>query len=383
MTTQPTHAPKLVLRDPIQLATSIPYLLGFSPDDSIVLTFANEAGRHILTARNDLPGSDESAGRCALGLESICGRAVLEGATAVAAVFYPAADTSAVTLARLVTGMAIAVPQMGLELLSISSVSEGMWRNELAPDETAINLADAGVATAAEWVARGVSFQDSRSRLADSIRGPQTALAVQVREVIVSAPDSWDRDITRNRQLRRRIEDELVEYLEEFSSSSHEASIRNPVPLPRATELARWAVGLADNRVREPVLWRLAEASGGFSDLDDQRYGRVLDAMTVLLRNVPEEDTAPLASCVAALGWQMGNGAIANVAAVYGLEVDPRNVLCKLVNDAVRQGVHPRVWLEMLQAMTLNDLRSGPRRRRHLRYRIDPVTQSKVRDCPG
>lgn len=383
MTTQPVQRHTLVLRDPIQLATSIPYLLGFSPDDSIVLTFADETGRHVLTARNDLPKPAEPPGRFVVGLEAICENGMLEGATSVAAVIYPSHGTSHVSLIRIVSGLAVVVPQMGLELLSVSSVREGMWRDELEPAEPAVNLAEAGVATAAEWVARGVAYQGSRAQLSDRIRGPETGLATRVREFIEDQPEAWDREITRNRELRRKIEDDIVSYIERFGSQSRVDPSMAPASMPNAQTLATWVVGLADSRVREPVLWRLADRSAGLSDLDDARFYQMLDSMSSLLRNTPEEDAAPLASCVAAFSWQLGNGAIADVAATYGLEVDPRNVLCQLVSDAVQHGVHPKMWVEMLQAMTLNELRSGPRRRRHLRFRLKSPATAQVRDCPG
>ncbi|MFA7266115.1 MAG: DUF4192 domain-containing protein [Candidatus Nanopelagicales bacterium] len=383
MTTQPTHTPKLVLRDPVQLAVSIPYLLGFSPERSIVVTFAAESGRHVLTARCDLPSPLDPPTQFVDGLDAICEAGRADGATSVAAVIYPPADPDAIDVAQVVSDFVVAIPGLGLELLSVGSVRNGMWRDELEPEEADVRLAEAGVGTAAEWVARGVAFEESREGLSNRVYGPDTTRARAVRDFIEAQDDSWDREITRNRDARRRLEDNLLAYLHPSEPVSEGGGSSARIPVPDADVLASWAVGLADSRVREPVLWRLAEHTGGQGEWDGDVQRRMLDALCTLVRNTPEEDVAPLASCLAAFSWQLGNGAIAEIAAEHGLAADPRNVLCQLVRDAVTHGVHPLVWVEMLQAMSLEELRSGPRTRRHLRFRIGTADAPQVRDCTG
>lgn len=383
MTTQPTQTPKLVLRDPVQLAVSIPYLLGFAPERSIVVTFAAESGRHVLTARCDLPGPMDPPSRFVDGLDAICDAGCADGAASVAAVIYPPEDSAAIDIAQVVSDFIVVVPELGLDLLSVGTVRNGMWHNELEPHEPLVKIAEAGVGTAAEWVARGVAFEGSRADLSGRVRGPDTTLAHGVRHFVESQDDSWDREITRNREARRELEDSLLEFLIPADSIGPGGRSHPRLSLPSIETLAGWAVGLADSRVREPVLWRLAELTGGQGELEGEPQRRMLDALCVLVRNTPEEDVAPLASCLAAFSWQLGNGAIAEIASEYGLVADPRNVLCQLVSDAVTRGVHPEVWVEMLQAMSLDELRSGPRRRRHLRFRLGTASAPEVRDCPG
>lgn len=380
MTTQPAEHETLVVRDPIQLAASIPYLLGFVPDSSIVLTFVGGRGVHLLTVRLDLPASTADSRSFAAAFDLICARALRDDAHSLSAFIYPPTDDATVDIDDVISMVIEACERGRLTLLNVHSVNQGVCHDELDRNAVGVVLADTGLSTAAEWVARGVSYQGSREELSSWVHGSDGSYPIEVRGYIDRQEPEWDCSITRNRAARRSIEDDIVGYIERFGSQSATPDFA-PAALPRVATLASWVVALSDSRVREPVLWRLAESTRVGDGSGQSR--RMLDVMCLLLRSTPRRDAASLASCVAAFAWQCGNGAVADIAANHGLAADPQNVLCRLVSEAVGAGVHPSVWVEMLRAMTLDELRSGPRRRRHNGSADVSIGGVQVRDCPG
>lgn len=364
MSTQPIEPVDLILRGQTQVAASVPYLLGFQPTDSIVAVFASTQGRHVLTARLDLPDPLIQPAALFDALMSVCARADQQGARHACFILYPPESSASPDVPVVVSTLQAAVGESTLSLEGISTVHRGLVRDELDPARQASVLRDAGLATRAQWMARGASYEASRVTLEARIGGPATPLAQHVESFIASQTAGWSRSVVRNARVRRLLEDEILDYLLLSSDRVTLGQGAADSELPCAATLAGWAVGLSDSRVREPVLWRLAQGCSGAVSREFENEHSLLMAMCALVRNVPGKYAAPMASCVAAYSWQLGNGAMARIAADHGLAADPDNVLCRLVAEAVKSGVHPDVWLEMLASMSLRELRSGPRVRR-------------------
>lgn len=363
MSTQPFEPVDLVLRGQAQVAASVPYLLGFQPTESIVAVFASARGRHVLTARLDLPEPVIEPAALFDALMSACAQAEQHGAKHASFILYPPESSVGPELPAVVTALRAAVGESALSLEGISTVHRGSVRDELDPNRQVSVLRDATLATEAQWVARGASFESSRLDLEARIGGPETDLAHAVASFIAARPVGWTRELVKNARVRRALEDQIVEHLFVTADSAALGERLETPEFPDAATLAAWAVGLTDSRVREPVLWRLAE---GYPEAEHRAFEvqhSMLMTMCALVRNVPPDNAAPFASCVAAYSWQLGNGALARIAADHGLAAHPDNVLCRLVSEAVGSGVHPQVWLEMLGSMSLKELRAGPRRR--------------------
>ena len=362
MSIQPFEPADLILRGPTQVAASVPYLLGFQPSDSVVVVFATVRGRHILTARVDVPHDPEGTVAMYESALAICERAHEQRAAYVSFVIYPPDDGAGVRLPVVVEALRQAVERTHLSLDSIATVQHGTWRDELDRDAPALLLDEVGLDAAAQWVAHGVTYEASREDLAARICGPETDTSRAVREVIERNGDKWRRELVKTAASRRQMEDQIVAYVTVVNINSCSEARDHVSPVPSAEEIAAWVIALADNRVREPLLWRLAD---GFLEGEASAIRLHQDALArlcALVRNTPAELAAPIASCAAAYAWQLGDGASAGIAADHGLNANPRNVLCGLVMSAVAAGVHPRVWLDMLRSMTLKQLRSGPRR---------------------
>lgn len=383
MSTQPIEPIDLVLRSPIQVAASVPYLLGFMPADSLVVIFVSDEGHHVLTTRVDLANGGRAIDELRDATANMCLRAGEYGARRAHAVAFCTSKISQDAIVNAHDAVLAATGRTGLFLDSFASVCGGLWRAGVDLDASPEVLTEVGVAAAAQWVAKGVTFESSREELTALVRGPETECAVRVRTFVESQPPGWAKSIVRTVAERRATEDQILEFLADRTPGVVGTDARPPVTLPTAADLARWSLSLADSRVREPILWHLAHESG--ADDDSRRgHGReVLNALCLLLRNTPSEVAAPLASCVAAYAWQLGNGAMASIAAEYGLACSDDNVLCGLVGSAVVSGAHPSIWLDMMMSMSLAELRRGPHRTRRPTQPGSENAGRKVRDCPG
>lgn len=393
MTTQPAQ-PKLVLRSAVDVAASVPYLLGFVPDDSVALVFFDADYRHVLTARIDWPSRVATFEGCLDLIVDTCRNAIENGADQAQIVLYPPASVPPRHLRKVAAAVDGSLQGTGMAVISIGSVIDGFWRELGDPLAVRASLDDSGASAACQWVANGVSYLPDRDSVVDRIDGKPSPVALRLAELLNREDSDQLFPVTVLPKDRRALEDAIYDYLFPTVLSSDLDSPALPITLPEDSRLLRWALALADRRIREPLLWRFAQMYGDRTPDTDRALKEALDGLCLLVRNTPDEVVAAIASCAAALAWQQGNGALAQIAAERGLKVkitsgssrgsgSGRNVLCDLVFKAVEQGVHPSIWVEMLNSMTLQELRSG-QSRRGTDPVIRPTPKSKsVRDCPG
>lgn len=340
------------LKSPVDVAASIPYLLGFVPNDSTVLLFIDrERSTVVFVCRLDYPLPAEAG-----GLEpfsKLCQRAATEGATSVAIIMYPAVgDTN---FGRFSANLVAVAEDAGLEVVAWGAVSWGTWIDLDDPTRTPVEIAKASSAVASEWVGQRRSFLPDRKSLEACVSGPETPLALDVRRLV-------DQNLARpvanlnSANGRRHIEQSILDYL---------TDPRANVPEPEPVVLATWIAGLLDSRVREPVLWRLAKPYFKGADPDTATIRRAVDRLAFICRNCPHEAAAPVASTLAAAAWQSGNGALALIAADYSLKCDPNNTLADVVQEALGRGVPPRIWISILGSMSMSDMRKGRARATH------------------
>ncbi|MCX6433850.1 MAG: DUF4192 family protein, partial [Actinobacteria bacterium] len=116
--------------------------------------------------------------------------------------------------------------------------------------------------------------------------------------------------------------------------------------------IARLLLGLADIRVRDTALWDLAHG-----EQDDLR--RALDVLTQALRAAPEGLVAPVATCVAIVAWQLGDGTRASIAVERALQDEPEYSLAALVSASLRAGLPPQAWREAMGGLTREICRYG------------------------
>lgn len=324
------------------IAAIAPQLLGFRPNESLVMTFFNSDRRLQLVARIDLPippGEELAA------VGPLFDQAVAGG--------FAAVHLAAVTASKQLAPDQMSLIASGFEDLGVWVMGCGaVWDDRWWPmnpnglfDEVGESLRGGpALRSVSELVLRGRACAADRDELVERVRGEdpdmrgRVAWALNTKASRLWAHGEGDGDAGGGARLK--VENALVAFL---------TGARDR-PTPR--EAAKWIRALADSRVREPMLWRLSPAPGEVVTDD-----RAVTALAWLLRACPPEWAAPVAASVAALAWQGGDGVLASIASDYACECDPGNRLGGLIQAAVLQGTHPSVWTDLMRSMTLPGLR--------------------------
>ncbi len=326
--------PVLTLSTPADVVEAIPFLLGFTPATSLVLIgLAGPRRRVRLSVRVDLPGERHDT-----ALADLLGHHLEENGAerALLAVYTEApAAGAALPRLRLVETIRAVLGERGIRLADALLVSAGRWWSYhcsdagcCPPEGRALRPAIDGASPVAATAAyAGLAALPSQEPLEESLRAPDGPAGVGAGE----AADRVRQQL-RSRQaagisasaLRAEARALLRDVLERYDGGR---------PRLEAAEAARLVLALHDVSLRDEVIGRAT--------------GRSADALRSLLtdllrRAVPPED-APVATVLAAVAYAQGNGAVAAIALDRALASDPHYGLARLLSDAVKRGVHPRV----------------------------------------
>jgi hypothetical protein len=116
-------------------------------------------------------------------------------------------------------------------------------------------------------------------------------------------------------------------------------------------ELARLIVALGDIRVRDSILWDMA--NGAF----DRRL--LANFLTELLPKLDSERGAPVATTAAICWWLNGNGAMANLCINRAVTDAPSYSLAIMVRAALEHALPPGFWLESVNELTREQCLAG------------------------
>lgn len=116
-------------------------------------------------------------------------------------------------------------------------------------------------------------------------------------------------------------------------------------------ELARLIVALGDIRVRDSILWDMA--NGAF----DRRL--LAKSLTELLPKLDAERGAPIATAAAICWWLNGNGAMANLCINRAVTDAPGYSLAIMVRAALEYALPPSFWLESVNELTRDQCLAG------------------------
>jgi len=109
--------------------------------------------------------------------------------------------------------------------------------------------------------------------------------------------------------------------------------------------IAAIIVGLADVRVRDTVLWELMHAHVDV-------WSEAADSLAEVVSGSPDDHVAAPATLLAILRWQQGDGSRAAAAVERALAADPAYSLGDLINRCLLVGLHPNTWVESLVGLT-------------------------------
>ena len=309
MTTTPSATQTLTARSPEDVLAAVPLVLGFVPEDSVVmLTFGAHEPFH---ARLDLPRSARDRRAAA---EALVGPAVRHRVRRVLFVLYAVDAALARSCAR---ALVRAFTRRGIDVVDVLRSDGRRWFivpvDPTASESPGTAYDVSGHLFTAQSVAAGRVTRASRGELAATV-APDLEAARAVSAAARSMPpdEAADADWVRATVVRL-------------------ADARRPT---RPGDLGPAARGAARARPRDAVL----------DAVDRAEAGRRLPLWSALVRAAPPDLVAPVASVLGFHAWLAGDGALAWCALERAAEGDPPCSLADVVAEALEQALPPSLW---------------------------------------
>jgi hypothetical protein len=325
----------VTLASPEDVVGVIPAMLGFHPEQSVVLVGLEGARRRsCLTLRADLPSPDVDAGDLALQLAD---RVARGGADTVIAVVMtdesPAAD-GALPYQAFALGLQDALVAAAVDPLDVLLVrADRVWSYACAdahccpPEGRPLpdTPTDAAARFRAEVVGRGGVVWPTRAGLVASIAAPDEARTVEL-EPVFAQVSAQILEATAD----RGIEEVRAETVGLFTA----IHARYAAASDRLTdrEAARLSVGLADVLARDDVLmWGAGVEPGPY-----------LALLGDLVRSSLPPVDGPACVVLAWASYQAGDGALAQCALDRAMRSDPDSGLAQLLAHAIEMALPPQ-----------------------------------------
>jgi hypothetical protein len=162
----------------------------------------------------------------------------------------------------------------------------------------------------------------SKYQCADEVSNDLTQLIEKLNQLIDSLFDN------KVKFKREYAVDKFVAAYEDWSDLSVE-------------ELGMLAIYLHDIKIRDEVLIQM-------NTLDKEGLDRALALASATLAVTPKEHSTPLYTVTAIMAWISGNGALSSTLIDRALEVTPDYNLATLIKMAVRSGLNPSLWREVI-----------------------------------
>jgi len=305
----------LTARTPEDLLAVVPLVLGFHPEQSLVmLTFS--ADRSSFHARVDLPAPGDEDELVDVLLSAAVGNDV----DRVAFIFYTPEAARAFELAPVLVGAFAAERIRILDLIR----TDGRRWFPLAggPDHegTAYDV------SAHEFVAQGVFdgavTHQSRLALAESLTGP----ADEVAQVESAIPAMLGRLPDLQQSAEARWVCDLLT-----------AQVRDRTSVLAAADVARMVVALMDVDVRDVAWTHMTRANAAAH----------VEFWTGVVQRCPDDFLAAPATLLAFAAWLGGRGALAWCSLDRARAVDPDYRLAGLLATTLEGAVPPSVWHPM------------------------------------
>ncbi|MFF2009921.1 DUF4192 domain-containing protein [Streptomyces sp. NPDC058195] len=397
--TGPAAAQQITLRGPAELADALPYLMGFHPDDSVVMV-ALHGGRGRFGGRLRLgiprspqewePVSEQLAECLIKGSER---RGERPDAIVVFLCQDPAEGESGGRLMERLRPLAQhlrrACGALDVPVLEALCISDGRYWSYCCPDERCCpaegsHLAMPGTsvmaaaATYAGIQVRG-SLREMEARFAplttSAVPGQQQALDVAGAELLPRLLDEEERGgVARDTlDLARR----LVERLGGAPAATPSLSDLNDDRLISSDEAAAMILGLQDRETRD----RVAEWMEGPKADAALRLWRALSRRCV----TPYEEHAAAPLTLAGwVSWSTGDEPAARVALGLALRVDPEYTFAQLLHEACNQGLDPETLRRCLRGeRKARTRRRGHRPERGTRFRAARPTAARRKKDPS
>ncbi|GAA1981669.1 DUF4192 domain-containing protein [Kitasatospora viridis] len=343
----------LRMRGPADMAAMLPYLLGFYPDDSlVVIGLHGPELRQGGAIRLDIPDDERSWSETATDVARLLVELSKErGRTPEAVLIYlcrepePDGSPPAPALRPLADHLLLAFRELGLPVKESLCLSAGRWWSFLCTDPACCSPRGTAVYTSRE--PRAVVAAATYAGLAP--RGSRRAIAAGLAPI--GPPESDVQRAALKQELARACEQLMtekdgaerafaatVELLEQAMAESRSG-------LPRLTpeQSAQLIVGLLDKPSRD----RAAEYAEPDELVAAQRLWRYLARRCVAPHT--EYAKAPL-TLLAWTSWLAGDTATSRVVLGMALELDPDYTLAILLHESLNTSLPPDGLLSIVRA---------------------------------
>ena len=116
-------------------------------------------------------------------------------------------------------------------------------------------------------------------------------------------------------------------------------------------DIARMVVALEDIRIRDSILWDLA--NGAYEPVS------VAESLSELLPRLDANPGAAIATTAAICWWLHGNGAMANICIARALSDSPYYSLAKIIRSVLDYALPPEFWLASVNELTRKECLTG------------------------
>ncbi|HEU0242217.1 MAG TPA: DUF4192 domain-containing protein [Micromonosporaceae bacterium] len=346
------------LKSPTDVLAVVPYLLGFTPERSVVVMGMRE--RHVVfQARCDLPAAEDVAA-VTEHLAAVVGRQAVDAALLVA--YGPGAES-----ARTVDALRQAIESRGIDVLDALRADEGRYWSYLCsrpeccpPAGTPYDPSATVVAASATYA--GLSPAASRADLVTRLAPADGVTRIAMRAA------------------SRRAEQRLGDLVGAAAEAARDVVLPAGIA---AVDAANARIGSIAPLDDDAVAWlALLLLSVPVRDYAWERVGHDVDGSVALwsdvVRRVDPELAAGPATLLAYAAWRRGDGAIASIALDRAMDADPTYSLARLLAEAIDHGIPPGPWLDVPVATEGVDRAAAVRQHRKRRRRARPQRQVRV-----
>ncbi|MDN3243608.1 DUF4192 domain-containing protein [Glycomyces tritici] len=306
-----TTQARIRLNGPTDLLTTVPLLLGFHPDHSLVIVGLRD-GELQCTFRVDLPGSADHLEH----LPDLTGQLSLNECDGCVVVVYGEAELAQAVAER----VAIRLHDAGIAPLDLLRVAEGRWfsltcRKACCPVE-GLQLPETSAASCEVAVAGGYAEADRSAVAAQLAPAPVGRRAAVARAVFAALTTDAEFDWAAQR-------DHDLQAIDRWMDAKS---------LPEPEAIAAVGLALGDLDIRDYALRRIN--SGRFE-------GNRLDLWLWVTRHLEDDLVAPAATVAGFAAYRFGNGVLALEAFELALKASPHYQLAQMLMAALQAGIPP------------------------------------------
>ncbi len=341
-------AQRISLRSPAALCCAVPHLLGFHPQNSIVMVWL-AGGSLILTQRVDLPTVSVGVDGWVSALWSHRGAEladeviiVLCATTSVGSTDGPIGDDGLID--ELAQSVRTQAERMDTHVRDLIVLCGDRWRSLLCGDSDCCPSpgrqipADLRASVAAAFHLDGDAPLTSRAEVVASLAlDPHGVASVESTGVL-------QRVRRMGRAARERWRDSALTNLQDWTGAI--------APDSGPNRMAHLLVALRDIRVRDCLVWHLVRA-----DADALRIAQ--GRLCLLLRHAPAGEVAPVATVAGLSLWLQGDGVRAVAACERALADDPSYTLAQMLAQTVGAGLSPADWRSAVETLSWEECRYG------------------------